>query len=109
MARFILVGYCNAVAGREEEFNDWYWQNHFKDLLSLPGVISGRRFEPAEAQLGPMPIPYQYLGIFEIECDDPKSFFAELAARSASGKMSRSSSVEEGSSLILWQMMAEPI
>lgn len=106
MGRYLLVGYCNAAEGRDEEFNEWYWNHHFGDFLDLPGVLSGRRFVPADAQLGEVPLPYRYLGLFEIECDDPGALFKEIAARSASGQMSRSTSVEPGSSLVLWELLA---
>lgn len=107
MGRYVFVGYCNAVEGRDDDFNEWYWNHHFRDILSLPGVISGRRFTSAPAQLGTMPVPYKYLGLFEVECDDPQALFRELGARSASGHMTRSDSVAEGSSLVLWQFMPE--
>lgn len=105
MARYLLVGYCNAAEGRDEEFNEWYWNHHFRDLLDLPGVISGHRFTPAGAQLGGVAPPYNYLGVFEIECEQPQAFIDELMARSASGQIARSDSVEPGSSLVLWQLM----
>lgn len=107
MERYVLIGYCNAAEGRDDEFNDWYWNHHFKDILSLPGIRSGRRLVPA-GQLGAAPLPYQYLGLFEVECDDPNVLFQELGARAASGRMSRSDSVAPGTSLVLWQVMSEP-
>ncbi len=108
MERYVLVGYCNAQEGRDQELNDWYWQHHFKDILELPGVVSGRRLVPAAAQLDNLPLPFSYLGLFEVECDNPAVFFAELRSRGASGRISQSSSVAAGASLILWQVMAEP-
>lgn len=109
MESYVLVGYCNAADGRDEEFNEWYWNHHFKDILDLPGVVSGRRFVPAAAQLIDAPLPFNYLGLFEVQCDDPKRFFDELRMRAASGRMSRSTSVANGSSLVLWSVMSESI
>ena len=106
MGRYVFVGYCNAAEGREEEFNDWYWNHHFKDILTLPGVLSGRRFTPASAQLGDIPLPFKYLGIFEVECENPQDFFRELGPRLAAGKISRSTSVADNS-LVLWQVMSQ--
>lgn len=107
MGRYVLVGYSNAVEGREDEYNDWYWNHHFKDILALPGVTSGRRFTPANAQLGDLTPSFKYLGMFEVECEHPQDFFRDLGERVASGTMSRSTSVAEGSSLVLWQLMTE--
>lgn len=107
MARFVLVGNCNAIAGRDEEFNDWYWNTHFRQLSSIPCVISGRRFRLAEAQLSQAPQPYRYMGIFEIECEDPQEFFVALGTKMAAGEITPSTTVEEGSSLVMWQLMSQ--
>lgn len=105
MERYVLVGYCNAAKDRDDEFNDWYWNHHFKDILALPGVVSGRRFVLAATQLVDAPLPFRYLGIFEVECDDAKRFFDELRTQGASGQISRSTSVVD-SSLVLWKVMS---
>lgn len=105
MGRHVLVGHCNAIPGKDEEFNDWYWNTHFQQLLSIPCVQSGRRFRLTEAQLSPAPQPYQYMGIFEIECEDPQAFFAAMGTKLAAGEITPSTTVEEGSSLVMWQLM----
>lgn len=107
MGRYVLVGHCNAIAGKDEEFNDWYWNTHFQELSSIPCVISGRRFRVTEAQLSLAAQPYQYMGIFELECEDPQEFFAALGEKMAAGEMTQSASVEEGASLVMWQMMSQ--
>lgn len=107
MGRYVFIGYCNAVDGQDDEFNEWYWNVHFKDILDLPGVISGRRFTPASAQLGDIPLPFKYLGLFEVECEDPQAFIGELGARAGSGRITPSTTVAPGTSLVLWQMMSE--
>lgn len=105
MGRYTIVGYCNPVEGQDQVFNDWYWTEHMKDILALPGVISGKRFVPAAGQLPGVELPFQYMGLFEVETDDPEALVQEMLKRSAAGLMSRSDSVAPGSSLVLWQVM----
>lgn len=46
------VVYSNPVEGREQEYNDWYSNQHLNDLLAIPGVISARRFKLSGTQIG---------------------------------------------------------
>ncbi len=85
MARFSLVVYSNPVKGREQEYNDWYSNQHLSDLLAIPGVISARRFKLSDTQIKEAPQTYQYLAIYDIEADDVTSFIKELMARTANG------------------------
>ena len=75
--RFIVLG--NAVAGREDEFNEWYDKQHLPDILAIPGFAQAQRFRLAEpsAQVGPAG-PYRYLAIYEIETDDVGAVIAGL-------------------------------
>lgn len=99
MPRFILVATSSAKEGRDAEYNEWYDEEHMHALLSIPGIISGRRFEASPAS--PHPAPARYLGIFEIEADDPAEIMAELVRRGASGEISATDSLD-GSSVQLW-------
>lgn len=45
----------------EEEFNRWYNEEHMSGLLSLPGVLSGRRHQLASDQKD-----YEKLGVIGI-------------------------------------------
>jgi hypothetical protein len=108
IARYCLVAYSNPVAGREDEFNAWYWNEHMKAILDIPGVVSGRRYTPAAAQFSKAPLPFQYLAIYEIEVDDPQKFINEMTSRAASGKMSRSTAITPDFSTVIWQLMSPP-
>ena len=45
---------------QDADFNDWYNQEHFPDLLSLPGFLDGARYEAVKG--GP-----RYLACYELE------------------------------------------
>ena len=85
MARDVLVVPSAAKPGRDDEYNEWYDTRHLADLLALPGVISGKRFDADPASPGTLPGPY--LAIYEIETDDVNAFLAAMGQRAAAGAM----------------------
>jgi hypothetical protein len=109
MARYWFIAQSNPVAGREEEFNDWYWNEHLKDILAVPGVVSGERFILAPAQFGNADPPFKYLAVYQLDLDDPQKFIEEMSSRAASQRMSRSTSVAPGASVAIWQVMPAPL
>ena len=76
MSKHVLLVLANAVEGREDEFNEWYSNQHLSDVLKVPGIISAQRFKyaapAAETVEGPHPDPkYKYVAIYEVDSDDP--------------------------------------
>ena len=66
-ANNVLVFLTNCPdASREEEFNNWYNNVHFKDILKLPGFKGATRYRIA----APPEAPHaKYLAVYEIEGD----------------------------------------
>ena len=46
----LLVASMTPEPGAETEFNEWYDNEHLPQLLTVPGVISGRRFRATDAE-----------------------------------------------------------
>jgi hypothetical protein len=71
MSRYRFVVLSNPVAGREDEFNEWYDKHHLHEILAIPGMSSAQRFRLSESST---PVgaeqPYRYLALYEIETDD---------------------------------------
>ena len=81
MQNHVMIVYTNPVAGREEEFNQWYDDIHLRDLLAVPGFIAARRYRLSDAQSpNATPSPFQYLCIYEIESDDLETTVDTLEA-----------------------------
>jgi hypothetical protein len=59
----ILCIWNNVTPGKEREYEDWYWQEHFSQRLSHPGFISGRRYFVHAG-------PQRYYTLFEVEAVD---------------------------------------
>ena len=68
MEKGVMVVGTNPVAGREDEFNEWYAGEHIPQMLSVPGFVSARRYvaldEPGDQG---ETADYRYLAIYEIE------------------------------------------
>jgi hypothetical protein len=65
MAKGIMVVASSPAEGREDEYNEWYNQEHIPALLSVPGFVSARRFRVRGDTDG-----HKYLAIYELEADD---------------------------------------
>jgi hypothetical protein len=46
----LLVASMTPAPGAEGEFNDWYDTEHLPNLLTVPGVLSGRRFRATDTE-----------------------------------------------------------
>ncbi|MDO7836723.1 hypothetical protein Q4610_16875 [Sphingobium sp. HBC34] len=102
MARYKMVAFSNAVEGRDEDFNQWYDQQHIKDVLAIPGVVSAERFtcvgEGAQ----------KYMAIYEVETDDLSAVMAELGKRPGTDVMPISDAVDFSSGSVgFWQPYAK--
>ena len=104
MARHILVVHSNAVAGREDEYNDWYSNRHLDDLRALPGVVSARRLKLAGRQMRTQS-SFKYLALYEIEADDVNAVIDELYARIGTERMPRSEALADDVAAVLWEVI----
>ena len=77
MARHVLTVFTNAQDGRDDEFNEWYDNQHLKHMLSVPGVLSADRYDLTDNS--PFKPTHPYLTLYELEADDPMQVLAEIA------------------------------
>jgi hypothetical protein len=85
MARHILLVQSEPRDGRDDEYNQWYDEEHLPEVLEVAGFVAARRFVAVPGVHGELPA-HPYLAIYEIETDDPAATLATLstAARSMS-------------------------
>lgn len=79
MVKHLLMTLSNAKPGREDEFNDWYDNQHLGDMLAQPGFAAAQRFE-LSSLADQRAAPFRYLTLFEIEGDDIETALATVAA-----------------------------
>jgi hypothetical protein len=107
MAKYLLLGLHNAVAGREEEFNHWYDNQHLYDCLAVPGFVRAQRFKLDDTQIIPgTTSPWRYMVIYELDTDDPDATLQALVRHGMSGKMVPSDALDPNGIFIV---LAKPI
>lgn len=77
MIEAVLVVLTNAVAGREEDFDDWYTNIHMRDALRFRGSIAAQRFKWAQQQVQDFPQGYgwDFMALYDVY--DPARFSQE--------------------------------
>jgi hypothetical protein len=101
MARFIFVVGTNPVAGRAQEYNEWYDSQHLPDTLRLPGVVAGRRYRLADME-PEQQSDYEYLTIYEIESDDINEMPKVISDARRRGDMPTSAALDRSSMSVLY-------
>ena len=101
MGRYKLLVLTNAVNGRDDEFNQWYNNQHIPDALDVPGYVAAQRFRIADVQMAGAPASqWRYLAIYEIETDDLKATMNESMSRAGTERMPQSDAADHASSAI---------
>lgn len=93
MSKYLLVAINGPTQGEghDQEYNEWYNQIHLRDLQSVSGNISTRRFRVVWQNR----IDKPYITISEFEAEDPAALMRELGEKAAdfTDKMDRTTSV----------------
>ena len=105
MAKSMFVVKSNPLEAREDEYNDWYDNQHVSEVLAVPGFVSAQRFVLADMNANEVTV-HRYLAIYEIEGDLGSAL---AALRSAAPGMHISSALEPGSeSLVYTELEGAP-
>lgn len=104
--KFVQVVFSNPVAGREDEFNEWYDNVHIPELLTVPGMLSATRYALHEAEIyhvaGGVAPEHKYMCIYEME-GDVDAIMVKIRESVASGQVHMSESLDLPSSrLSFW-------
>ena len=86
MPRYAYVVHSNPVAGREDEYNDWYSNRHLADVIAVPGFVSAQRFRLMDPQGQDAP-GQAYMAIYTIDTAEPDRTIEELTALVESGEI----------------------
>lgn len=96
MGEYVLVVHSRPAPGREQEYNDWYNNQHLKDVLAQPGYISARRYQLTGFKLDDaMPDPsHPYVAFYHMETDDPEKALNDMKARVEAGVIGLTDAME---------------
>lgn len=87
MKEYVLVVYSNPVPGREDEYNDWYNNQHLQDVLAQPEYVQARRYKLTDLKLDPqMPdASHEYVAFYHINTDNPEAALQGMVERVEAG------------------------
>lgn len=102
MKRCTIVALTNATPGREQEFNDWYDNQHVHDVLKVPGFVSAQRFACEDVPGFPAP-KYKYCALFEVEGENPGQSVVELFSRHGTPELPASDAMDPDVYFVLYQ------
>lgn len=91
---YTMVVLTNPVAGKEEEYNDWYDNRHIPDVLAVPGFVGAQQFKLVVNPAGGEP-PWRYYAIYQLETENPQGAIDEILGRWCTDKMPNSESLDQ--------------
>ena len=74
--KHVVVVLTEPTAGREDEYNAYYENQHIDEVLETTGWLSGQRFKLSAEQGMACPLPY--LAFYELEADDAQAALDHL-------------------------------
>jgi hypothetical protein len=87
MARWKMIVQLDPVEGREQEFLEYYPKVHVNDVAQTPGVVGAEFLHRGLIVSDKGTFPWDYMVIYDIECDDPQEVLALITARMKSGEI----------------------
>ena len=99
-----MVVLTRPIEGREDEFNEWYNDQHLDDVLAIPGFTAAQRFRMVGDPVNTANA-WKYHAIYEVDHDDPQSVLDEMAARVGTDRMPMSEALAEDLYCVLYEEM----
>jgi hypothetical protein len=107
MNAYKLVVLSRPVDGRDDEYNDWYTNQHLGDVLKVPGFASAQRFkikgDPVAGEA------WDYLAVYEIDHENPKSVLDELGKRAGGEQMPMSPALSSELYCVLYEPITDKV
>jgi hypothetical protein len=82
--KHLLLVFTRPVEGQEDEFNQWYDEQHLPDVTGLPGFVAGQRYGFDEASRNSLVAapPFGYLAVYEVADGELEKAKAAMTAAS---------------------------
>ena len=88
-----LIALTTPIAGREQDYHDWYNNVHLPELVNGLGLQGAQRFELVAKMMGSD--TNQFMAIYDVETDDPEGFMAKMGAFAQSGGMTPGTATDQ--------------
>ena len=93
MGTYTLVVFTNPVDGREDDYNQWYDNQHLPDVMSAGGFDRAERLRLTDIAT-PNEGQHRYLALYQVETDDPESAWKGLLAAAGTDAMPLSDAID---------------
>ncbi|MEV0358256.1 hypothetical protein AB0H71_19625 [Nocardia sp. NPDC050697] len=107
-----MLVFSNAVEGQDDAFNEWYDTTHLADVVKVPGISAGQRYDlvpgalPGRAAAAPA---HRYLAVYDLTAE-PAEVVAEFTKRAGSGEIPLSPTLDVASlSVAVWKPRGEAV
>lgn len=107
MNSYKLVVMSRPVEGREDEYNDWYSNQHLGDVLRIPGFANAQRFKVKGSPIAGE--AWEYLAIYEIEDSEPQTVLEELGRRAGGEQMPMSAALDSELYCVLYEPITDKV
>ncbi len=104
----VLLVLSNVTPGHsEDEYNDWYTNQHLADVLAIPGFSQAQRFkivgEPVvcESKL------FRYAANYELDTDTPQTSIDAMMAVVGTDRMPMSPAIDPGFYVVLYEPITD--
>lgn len=87
MAHYKMIVQLDPTEGHEAEFLDYYPHVHIRDVTQMAEVKKAEFLRRRLTVSDPGDFAWEYMVIYEIECDDPEAFLARLMDAMKAGKI----------------------
>src|SRR3546814_19857328 len=101
MGEYKLVVLTRPVEGREDEFNDWYTNQHLDDVLAIPGFTAAQRFKIKGAPVSPT--SWEYFAVYEVDHEDPQYVLDTMMSREGKDQMPKYAAMDGGLYCIVYK------
>jgi hypothetical protein len=99
MGNYTLVVYTNPVEGREDDYNEWYDNQHLGDVIAAAGFDRAERLRLTDIGM-PTAGQHRYLALYQVETDDPEAAWKGLIAAAGTDAMPMSDAIDVANSSI---------
>jgi hypothetical protein len=107
MGKYTLVVFTNPVEGREDDYNEWYDNQHLGDVIAAAGFDRAERLRLTDIGT-PSAGLHRYVAFYQVETDDPASTFKGLLAAAGTDAMPISDALDLASaSMGLFETISE--
>ncbi len=93
MAHCKLIALTTPIAGKEQEYHDWYNNVHIPEIVNGLGLQGAQRYELVAKMIGAD--TNTFLAIYDVETDDPDGFMGRMGAFAQSGGMTPGTATDQ--------------